>query len=368
MKSRQYLLFLALISFTTSAWAAEAEDEAIDLPHPPITKLYMEAKSQPVDKEERLEKNKGILVEAQKCMAEHPDVPPTAKLREIMLRRIMLPAAERIFRDAPTPENRKQLRDLATAVVKLPVYEGHLIVPEKVHAAVTLAKLDIYPDLKGKPVDAEKHIRALVALFPTRPDSESPKAFTGQAMVYAAQLATQIGEQTLADEYCTTIAKEFLSTKNALTTLIQCGHAPVFEAEMTTLDGKKLNFPADTKDKVVVLDFWATWCGPCIASMPHIKKLTEEFKGQDVLIIGVSCDKPSAKETPEQNKTKVADFISNKGYDWTQTYAGKWPDSAVKYGVTSIPTVFVIGKDGRVVSANARGREAAVIQKALTTP
>lgn len=366
MKHPRCLPLLLLTICAPHVWCADSPGP--DVPQEPITKLYTDAKTQPADKEQRLAKNAAILAGARQCLAEHPEVPATAPLREILVRRVMLPAAERMFADSPTADNRKQLRDLATEVVGVPVYEGHLIVPEKVRAAYILARLDIFAGPNEPPTDAAKHIRALVASFPPRPDSKDPEAFTGQATVYAAQLATEAGEKSLADEYCRTIAGRFLATENALTTLIQAGHAPVFEAAMTTLDGKPLVFPDDTKGKVVVLDFWATWCAPCVASMPHIKQLHEQFKDQDVLIIGVACDVPAANETPAQNKAKVADFVSGKGYSWAQTYSGEWPKAAVKYGVSRIPTVFVLGKDGRIVSATARGREEPLIRNALAAP
>ena len=85
-------------------------------------------------------------------------------------------------------------------------------------------------------------------------------------------------------------------------------------------------------------------------------------------MIGVSCDSPMAKETPEINRTKVADFIKTKDLSWTQTYSGSWPQVATKYGVGSIPTVFVLGKDGRILSATARGREGDLIERALANP
>ena len=231
-----------------------------------------------------------------------------------------------------------------------------------------MARRHIYPRFYKTPVDAAKHLRKLVDSFQPLPEAKDPGAFTGQAIVYAAQLATEAKENALATEYCKTIAEKYLAADNAISTLIAAGHAPVFEAEMTTLDGKKLAFPADTKGKVVLLDFWATWCGPCVASMPHIKEVHEKYKGQDVMIIGVSCDAPMQKETPEQNKAKVVAFLSGKGYDWTQTWAGEWPKSAVKYGVSRIPTVFILGKDGRILSTTARGQEDALIQKALAAP
>jgi len=362
---RRHLLFLVLTLLVPIARAAAP---APDLPQEPLNKLYADAKSQPGDKEQRVAKNVEIIANSRKCLADHPDVPPTAPLREILVRRVMLPAAERLFKDAPTPENRTQLIEIAGDVVKTPVYDAHLIVPEKVHAAVVLTRLNIFSGSNGNAVDAARNIRALVASFPPRPELKEPDAFTGQAIVYAAQLATETGEKDLADEYCKTIAERFLATENALEVLIKAGHPPVFEAEMTTLDGKKISIPADTKGKVVVLDFWATWCAPCVASMPHVKELYEKYKDQPVLILGVDCDVPMQKETPEENKTKVAAFVAGKGYAWTQTYSGEWPKAAVKYGVSHIPTVFVLGKDGKILSATARGREDLLIQHALTLP
>lgn len=340
-----------------------------ELPEEAIGSLYQKAKAQPKDRAERILLNEAILADARKCLADHPEVPASAASRDILVRRVMLPAAMRLQRDEPTSDQRRgQVRELAAEVANSPLTEGHRLVEEKVAAAELLTQLEIWPEPESQPRDAAKQIVKLVERFPIKAGDKTSDAFHGQALVAAARLAIAAKEQRLAEEFSKDISASYLKTAGALDTLAGAGHPASFEGELTTLDGKTLHFPEDTKGKVVVLDFWATWCVPCVASLPHIREVHEKFKDRDVLVIGVSCDSPMAKETPETNRTKVVDFIKAKDLPWMQTYSGVWPAVAEKYGVASIPTVFVLGKDGSILSASARGREAELIERALSAP
>jgi len=137
---------------------------------------------------------------------------------------------------------------------------------------------------------------------------------------------------------------------------------------MITIDGKKLKFPEDTKGKVVVIDFWATWCNPCRASLPHFKKIWQKYQGKDVLFISDSGDTLKEGESLSDLQQRIKKFTSENGYNWTQAASGSFVPSGVKYGVGSIPHVMVIDKNGRINTYQARAQEERAIEKALKVP
>lgn len=107
---------------------------------------------------------------------------------------------------------------------------------------------------------------------------------------------------------------------------------------VTSLDGKELRLSA-LKGKVVMLDFWATWCPPCKAEIPHFIELQNAYGPKGLEIIGLSVD----QEGPEV----VRDFSKEYGVNYTMAMAG--PDLVQKYGgIRGIPTTFLIDKEGRI--------------------
>jgi thiol-disulfide isomerase/thioredoxin len=136
-----------------------------------------------------------------------------------------------------------------------------------------------------------------------------------------------------------------------------------FDLTFTDLiSGSEISIKA-LKGKVVVVDFWATWCGPCIAEMPRMKKLYAEYKDKGVEFISISLDKP--KEDGGLNALK--EYVARNEMTWPQYYQGNYWDSEFSrsWGVNSIPRVFLIDQDGRLASTNARGKLEAMIPELL---
>jgi thiol-disulfide isomerase/thioredoxin len=113
--------------------------------------------------------------------------------------------------------------------------------------------------------------------------------------------------------------------------------APAFT--VTALDGSKFNLDA-MGGRVVLIDFWATWCGPCNEELPHMKKIAKEFAGQPLVIISVSWD---------SDEQKWKDFINKNEMTWVQ-YRDADHVLSKSFGVEAIPHYFTIDSDGVLTS------------------
>ncbi|MCA1634511.1 MAG: TlpA family protein disulfide reductase [Acidobacteria bacterium] len=121
----------------------------------------------------------------------------------------------------------------------------------------------------------------------------------------------------------------------------------VMNAEIETLDGKTIRL-ADYKNKVVVLDLWATWCGPCRLEIPHLVEMSKEYASKDVEVLGLTT------ENPQTDEQKVRAFAREYSINYTLGWATGDLASKLMRGNYSIPQTFVIAPGGRVV-AHYRG-------------
>jgi len=117
--------------------------------------------------------------------------------------------------------------------------------------------------------------------------------------------------------------------------------------EAKDLEGKDLTWDR-FKGKLVLLDFWATWCGPCVGEFPNVLRVYRKYHDRGFEVVGISLDK---------EREALDKFLKEKGAPWPQNFDGQGWQNAVakKWGVQSIPATYLISPDGKIIRMNLRG-------------
>ena len=132
------------------------------------------------------------------------------------------------------------------------------------------------------------------------------------------------------------------------------------EFELKDGDGKTVRL-SDYKGKVVLLDFWATWCAPCREALPHMREIAKKFQGQPLVVLSVSLD---------EDEQKWKDFIVKNEMTWLQCRDGGFTGPISRmFGVQAIPHTFTIDADGvlqdeRIGDASVEGKLKKLISRA----
>lgn len=138
------------------------------------------------------------------------------------------------------------------------------------------------------------------------------------------------------------------------------------DLRFTALDGREVDL-RQLRGKVVLIDFWATWCGPCLAEMPNVKKVYAAFRDHGFEVIGVSCDfapenSGKYRTTAAKTGSEVMEFCRLNDMPWPQYYDGHKHNEggnllAQRFAVTGIPATFLIDQTGQVVALNLKGEK-----------
>ena len=140
------------------------------------------------------------------------------------------------------------------------------------------------------------------------------------------------------------IAKSATKIEGVVRRLTLIGNPMKLEGKL--LDGEAIDWAA-YRGKVVLVDFWATWCGPCVREIPHMKETYEQYHERGFEIVGISLDR---------DREQLEKFIEEKEVPWKIIFNEEDTNSTADYyGVMAIPTMILVAADGNVISTKARG-------------
>jgi thiol-disulfide isomerase/thioredoxin len=233
---------------------------------------------------------------------------------------------------------------------------------DEVRALATLVQVVA----KGENGQDKEAIARLMALFKnkqsTGPAHPGPSTDMGLAVAETyLQRLIRLGRSDAARKLCETLcdedaapdaAKEHFEARMAPLELLGKA-APIIEG--VDVEGKKVSL-ANMKGKVVLLDFWATWCPPCVEAIPGLKRLAATYDERDFAILGVNVDAmhENVKE-PTTALPAVRRFLAHHDVTWMNILDLQGPGSFTQlYGVKDIPATFLIDRNGTMVAVELR--------------
>ena len=129
----------------------------------------------------------------------------------------------------------------------------------------------------------------------------------------------------------------------------------VADFDFVDFEGKTRKF-SEFKGKVVLIDFWATWCGPCLADIPKLKKLYDKYKVEGFEVFGMNAETIGDEDASDPEFAKEADtrarqIVKTRGAVWTHANAKSSLPIAVNiFGVKVLPTKILVGRDGKIIA------------------
>ena len=349
MKTRH--LLLTLLAFAPVLWAQTGPDADYAAIRRLLTERPPAGLSREAARELEMKTRDQASRLAERFATDHPQHPQHWEAVAVavgQLRQFTGPQAE--ADKAAWEKRRADLRDqlLAAPDVPDPVWIG-------------VAERKVYEDTgwRGEPVrDLAAAERVLDALARRAPGSDRRKFAEQQFLGVAARANPAVFEaraRRLAAEKAANA--DVAQMAAGLLSIVEAKHTPM-ELRFTAADGREVDL-AKLRGKVVLVDFWATWCKPCLDEMPNVKRVYQAYHDKGFEIIGISFDKAPGATPRAMEKTaaQVAEFAQANGMPWPHHYDGQHWNNAFgrRFAINSIPAVFLFDKDGLLVTTDAKG-------------
>lgn len=219
---------------------------------------------------------------------------------------------------------------------------------------------------KGQPADLTEAEQTLLAFAAKYPESPKPVAILAKQYMPMFEQSHSVAESTaMWRVFVGSQNRELAEMARAKVQAFDTISAPL-ELVFTALDGREVDLKK-LRGKVVFLDFWATWCGGCMAEMPNVKKVYDAYHDQGFEVVGISCDyapdqvgryQAGAAKTGPQ----LLEFCAKNDMPWPEYYDGRKHNEggnllAQRFAITGIPASLLVDQTGNVVARNLKGEK-----------